>query len=292
MAFINKQHHQSGFTLIEIVITIVVSSIMAVGLVSYIGDSVTGYISAGNRNQLASSGRTVLDRIAMELHNAVPNSVRVTAVNGGDQCMEFVPFLGATSYIDPPFTGQGADEFIVVGFNPAVVAGPAAGLFVFIYPIDTGAVYAAPTLLPGSPVPPDPGSVYQGSRAEIDSIAAADPDGKVLITLVNGHRFNRRSPVQRIYLTEQPVSFCVVGDRLYRYSNYGFAAVQPEPAGLPAQAPGRALISNQLTNAGLTAFSLQAPTLRRNGLVRMNFMFEELGDVINLNHEVQLRNVP
>lgn len=279
MAINRAASRQAGFTLIEIVITIVVSSIIAVGIVSYIGDSVTGYISAGNRNQLASSGRTVLDRIAMELHNAVPNSVRVTAAGlDGEQCLEFVPFTAASSYVDAPFTGLGADEFEAVDFNPAQLAGPGAGLFAVIYPISMDALY-----LGGNP----------GPRAEIDEIADPDNgDGKVTLTLTGDHRFSRRSPVQRLYVTGQPVSFCVTGNRLFRYRNYGFEETQPAVADLPTQAPDRALISDQINNAGLTAFTLQEPSLRRNAIVRMNFMFEELTDVINLNHEVQLRNVP
>lgn len=272
---------QSGFTLLEMVITVLVSSIMAVGIVTFIGDSVTGFISAGNRNQLSSAGRTVVDRVALELHNALPNSIRVSAAApNGDQCLEFIPFLGASSYVNPPFTGTGTDEFDTINFNPELIAGPASGLFAIIYPVDINDVYEDP--VPAS-----------GPRAEIDEISDPAPlDGRVTVKLTEIHRFSRRSPVDRIYVTGSPVSFCVVGNYLFRYSDYGFDTSQPAVAALPATAPGRVLISDSLDNASLTAFVLQEATLRRNAIVSMEFKFQENLDVIQLNHEVQIRNVP
>lgn len=272
---------QSGFTLVEMVITILVSSIMAIGIVSFVGDSVTGFVSAGNRSQLSSAGRTVLDRMAMELHNSLPNSIRVTAAApNGDQCLEYIPFLGATSYLNPPFTGSGDDEFDVINFNPELLAGPAAGLFAIVYPINLAAVYQDPVLSPGP-------------RAEIDEISDPTPaDGVVTVKLTGDHRFSRRSPVDRLYVTESPVSFCITGNYLFRYKNYGFEAVQPGVAELPASAPDRVLISDSVSNATLTAFTLQEATLRRNAIVSFELNFIDSLDTVRLQHEVQIRNVP
>jgi MSHA biogenesis protein MshO len=274
-----KSAASRGFTLVELVITVLISAIISVGIISYIGDTVSGFISAGQRNQLASAGRTVLDRVALELHNAVPNSVRVNgAALNGDQCLEYIPFIRATSYVNAPFTGAGEEEFEMVDTNPALLQGPGAALQAVIYPINTAALYTG-----GSP----------GPRAQIDEIADPDVnDGRLTVTLTAPHRFSRRSPVQRIYIAQQPVSFCVVGSRLYRYSNYGFIAAQPDPASLPATAPNRALISDRISNTALTAFSVSAPTLRRNAIVSMEFLFVDQQESIRLNHEVQLRNVP
>ncbi|MDO9317484.1 MAG: prepilin-type N-terminal cleavage/methylation domain-containing protein [Gammaproteobacteria bacterium] len=60
---------QRGFTLVEMVITIVISSILAVGVLDYIADSTTGFMESANRSRLAGGGRTALDRMTMELHN-------------------------------------------------------------------------------------------------------------------------------------------------------------------------------------------------------------------------------
>jgi MSHA biogenesis protein MshO len=273
---------QRGFTIIEIVITLLVSSILAVGIVGYIGDAIEGFAASGNRNKLATSGRVVVDRLAMELHNAVPNSIRVTAAQpAGDQCLEFIPFVGASNYVDPPFTGLGGSEFEVIDFNPALTAASPAGLQAVIYPIDTQDLYDG-----GTP----------GPRSLVDEIEdTGGADGKVTVRLSANHRFSRRSPVDRIYVARQPVSFCVAGDRLFRYENYGFQSAQctpSTPSCLPSTAPNRQLISLSIDNTALSAFDIIPATLRRNAIVSMEFNFTEDGDEVRLKHEVLSRNVP
>ncbi|WP_339857041.1 prepilin-type N-terminal cleavage/methylation domain-containing protein [Pseudohongiella acticola] len=273
---------QRGFTIIEVVITIVVSSIIAVGIVNYIGDSVEGFAASGNRNKLASSGRTVVDRIALELHNAVPNSIRVTTAQpGGDQCLEFMPFTGASSYRDAPFTGSGDDTFEAVDFNPTLTYTSPAEVYAVIYPISTAALYEFDN---------------PGPMALIDELEdTGGADGVVTVRLDATHRFTRRSPVDRFYVARSPVSFCLVGDRLFRYQDYGVQEIQctpSTPSCLEATAPDRILISDSLDNSGRTAFNVLEPTLRRNAIIAMDLSFTSEGDVVNLKHEVLMRNVP
>lgn len=282
-----------GFTLIELVITVLVSAILSIGLLNYIADSVDGYASAGYRNQLASSGRTVIDRIALELHNAVPNSIRIkTDLPTQEQCLEFVPFLGATSYIDPPFTGAGGTEFDVVIFNPAISQSAPdpdpqlnAGrteLYAVIYPINTEALYQDATV--------GPVALIESLQDHIDTA------GLATVTLAETHRFSRRSPVDRMYVVTEPVSFCVVEEQLFRYQDYGFQETQCLPSDddcLPqTAADGRFLISDSLTNNTLIAFELLPQTLRRNAMVAMELIFRREQDEVRLKHEVLIRNVP
>lgn len=270
-----------GFTLVEVVVTIVVAAILSVGIFTYIGDAVDGFTASGNRNRLASSGRTVVDRIALELRNAVPNSVRVTGAQpGGDQCLEYMPFTGATTYLDAPFTGQGDDEFDAVDFSTGLTLAPPAGVYAVIYPDTTGALYGPPE----SP----------GALARVDEVADPDEaDGRVTVRLEQQHRFSRRSPVERLYLGEDPVSFCIEGGNMYRYADYGLAEAQCTPQTcLPNSVPGRARVGENLDNAGLQGFMLLEPTLRRNAIVRMELNFTDAGDTVRLHHELVMRNVP
>lgn len=274
--------NQGGFTLIEIVVTMLISVILALGIVTFISDTVDGVLASGNRNKLTSSGRTVVDRLALELHNAVPNSIRATAAEaGGDQCIEFIPFEAATNYVDPPFTGGGGDEFEVIDFNPALTYASPAGVQAVIYPDDTDDLYTG-----GSP----------GPRALVDAITdTGGADGKVTVYLDSTHRFSRRSPVDRMYIAMEPVSFCLEDNNLYRYQNYGFQTSQCDPdtaACLPSTVPDRQLISDTIDNTGLTAFSILPATLRRNAIISMEFNFTSEGDVVRLKHEVMMRNVP
>lgn len=282
----------AGFTLVELIVAILISAIISIGVIGYIADSVEGFLGSSNRNQLASSGRVVVDRLALELHNSLPNSVRVSAaLPNGDQCLEFIPFTGATTYLDVPFTGSGGTDLQVIDFNPTLTADSPAGVYAVVYPINTVDVYE---------------SQNPGPIALVDEIVDEDEaDGVVDIVLDSTHRFSRRSPVDRVYITGQPVSYCIVGSRLFRYQDYGFEATQCTTSvnscevgsplvnrSLPSGLPQRVLISDGLNNSGVTAFRVIEATLRRNALVSMELNFTDQGDVVRMKHEVLLRNVP
>lgn len=310
-----------GFTLVEMVVAIVVSAILAAAIVSYIGDSVEGFSSSANRNRLASSGRTVLDRMALELHNAVPNSVRVTpAQSDGGQCLEMIPFLGATTYLNAPFE-EDADQFEIIELHPPLRMETPDDidqdhLYAILYPINTDALYAG--IANGSPGPivevaklrdtydndATPPAVVDACT---DDLLTLDDDGagKSTLCFADGEdvdtdpdlfRFSLRSPEQRLYIATQPVSFCVVDDRIYRYSGYGFHATQCNPdtaACLPDNAAdGRSLVTDRVDNSGLAAFTLVEQSLRRNAIISLNLNFSDQGDVVELKHEVLMRNVP
>jgi len=271
---------QQGFTIVELVTVILITAILSVGLINFIADSVDGYTGTASRNQLASNGRTLVERITLELQNALPNSVRVTTVNAnGNQCIEFIPSLAASRYLNAPFDSAGS-SFDVAPFSPPA---PAQAGFVVIYPSSTEQVYAAPN---------------PGPRAPLASISGPDPDpdadDRLTLTLANAHQFNGRSPVERLYLIDQPVSFCIVGSRLYRYQQYGYFDLQPQPGvpGFPGSAPQRQLLANNIDNAGINGFQLLPPNLRRNALVKLTLYVSDRGDTLRLDHEVLIRNVP
>ena len=112
-------------------------------------------------------------------------------------------------------------------------------------------------------------------------------------------------------MVDQPVSYCVVGDKLYRYTDYGFYTSQvtdeEEPGNcertatdsdrcLPDYDAGparkKALITDNIDNMGLTAFSVSAQSLTRNSLISIVLNMSADGDSIRLNHDVLARSVP
>jgi len=296
----SRQGINAGFTIIEMIVTIVVSSIMAIGLVSFIGNSIEGIESSANRNQLASAGRIAIDRLAIEIHNSLPNSLRVSTVVAGDQCIEFVPVRATTSYIDPPFAAAGGTTFDVVKFEPDQDG--VTGGYAVIHPDNIGRIYDGENAtVTGFP--------FRGPIEEITDIqdSTVNPGVTSEVTLAANHRFRSASPNQRFFITEQPVSYCVKGDKLYRYSNYGFydtqTAAEEEPGVcevalgdrcLPnyLSAPDKLLISDSIDNAGLTAFAVDSQSLTENSLVAIVFNLTSGGDVVLLNHDVLTRSVP
>ena len=300
-----------GFTIIEAVVAIVVTSILAIGIVSYIGDTVTSIDNAANRSRLASSGRVAIQRLSAELHNSLPNSVRVTtATGGGDQCIEFIPVRAATKYINPSFGGSGSTSFQVGDFQPDQKG--VSGGYAVIYPRRQHLLYdgdeggAASNTASSWPTFPNRRPIQA-----INNIASGTSANQSTVNLVTSHRFRRRSPTERFFVVDQPVSYCVVGDKLYRYTDYGFFTSQvtdeEEPGNcertatdsdrcLPDYDAGparkKALITDNIDNTGLTAFSVSAQTLTRNSLISIVLNMSADGDSIQLNHDVLARSVP
>ena len=306
----NVDMSEKGFTLIEVIVVIVVMSIISIGIVQYIIDSASGYSRTAIRSELSASGRVVIDRIAMDLHNALPNSVRVTSAYtsasaeviagdayAGDQCIEFVPILSATTYIDPRFRPQPrTTTFTVVDFVPPMTSTVSASIALF--PRNSSQIYSADL------VGPNTNEAIAGATVADSNTG----DGINEVTTSTNHRFRRRSPTMRAFMVDDPVSYCVKGERLYRYSEYGFNSTQLRPVDidggcsgtcLPDTTPGRVLMTTHvdnavLTDAGSQAFDFLAANRRRNAVVQLELNFEKnnSGDEVLLNHEVLLHSSP
>ncbi|MFT4817641.1 MAG: MSHA biogenesis protein MshO [Pseudohongiellaceae bacterium] len=310
----------SGFTIIEIVVTIILVGIIGFGMVSYVVDSADSLNNSATRSRLASAGRTAIDRMTLELHNALPRSIRVTPTAGlnafGDQCIEFIPVRAATNYVNPSFSGGGSISFDVIEFSPSLEGTVASDAYAAIFPTTNTAILydgdnpdADTSLWPNFP-----------QRRPIQKISTITdkvvPDATLsVVNLVTSHRFRRRSPTKRFFVVDQPVSFCVVEDKLYRYSNYGFFANQvqeeesgtctieapptvsarclPDYSAISASPPRiKTLITDSVDNAGIIAFNIGTQSLTRNSLVKIELNFSSQGDSLLLNHEVLTRSVP
>lgn len=301
---------QTGFTLVELVMVLVVSGILAAGVISYIGRSVEGLTDTANRNQLATVGRIAINRLAMEMHNALPNSIRATtAGGGGDQCIEFIPVRAATTYINPSFGGGGTVSFEVVDFNPSQHG--VSGGFAVIYPNRPDLFYDGDEGGTGGTYANWPTFPNRRPIQEIVDIQNSTSADQSTVTLVQAHRFRRRSPNQRFFVVEQPVSFCVSGSKLYRYTDYGFFTNQtsteesgscvvttparclPNYAALGASPPRiKTLVIDSIDNTGITAFTVGVQTLDRNALVSIDLNLSANGESVRLRHEILTRSVP
>jgi MSHA biogenesis protein MshO len=254
-----------GFSLVELVTVMAILGILSVGTVFYLRDASNGYISTVERDELVSSARFALDRIATDVRNALPQSVRTTGA-----CLEFVPVAAATHYLDLPTAAAAVALRAVPVDPPQALDGTRAAVPVGgnLYDLTLPAPVSAPVALAGPGV-----------------------GNEITVNFGAPHRFVGESPTDRFYFVTSPVSVCVDGTGLWRYSNYGFNPVQPTPAALPGGLPGRALLAEDVAT-GATPFTVIPPTLQRNAVVEVVLPLARSGTTFTLESRLQVRNVP
>lgn len=254
---------QRGFNLIELIVVIAVLGIIMAGTASYITQSMTAYTDTVRREELANVGRATIERIARELRTALPNSIRLS-----NNCLEFQPVVTGSAYLTVPL------DIASNSMNVAAFTLPAGGgnRYVVVYPYNTGALYTIS----------NPGPIVG-----FTSVSGAPT---ATVTFSAAHRFSLASPYQRFFIVGDPVSFCVVGTELRRYSGYGLNTVQTAPPG-----SGTALLAENIqtvdNSATVIPFTYSPGTLKRNALVDLDLRYFIDGEWIRLSHEVQIRNV-
>jgi MSHA biogenesis protein MshO len=103
--------HNNGFTLIELVMTIVLLGIIGGVLAPVIQSSIEIYAAERSRAHLVQKGRLALERIAREVREAVPNSLSVVTDAFGNPGIEFLQIRSGGRYIDS-IDSFGATAFI------------------------------------------------------------------------------------------------------------------------------------------------------------------------------------
>src|SRR5690554_6805250 len=96
-----------GFTLVELIVVIVLLGIVGTFTFSFIGTGARIYQDTTEREHLVAESRFAVKRIASELRNALPRSIRVLT-SEQNRCVEFVPIVSSSNYIQIPRPGPTA----------------------------------------------------------------------------------------------------------------------------------------------------------------------------------------
>ncbi len=120
-----------GVTLVEMIVVIAITGILAAVVAVFIRRPVEGYIDAARRAELSDIADTALRRITRDLRSALPNSIRITAA-GGVTYLEYLQTSGGGRYRSDVDSGGGGDPlnftaadatFNVIGPMPTMAAG-------------------------------------------------------------------------------------------------------------------------------------------------------------------------
>ena len=94
----NRQNHLcKGFTLVEVVMTIMIIGIIAAVLAPIISSSVTGFHQARVRNDLTAQSRVVLERLTREIREA--DTANITVGPGGTS-LSFLQLTSLAGLVD------------------------------------------------------------------------------------------------------------------------------------------------------------------------------------------------
>lgn len=292
---------RAGATLVELVVVLVITSILAGGMAVFLTRPLEAYRDLDRRARLVEMAEGSLRRIARDVRRALPNSLRVAA---GGTALELLhvaegikyrrqpgvnPPPGSEDHTDPTdwltFAVAGDERWNALGTFQALaftygVPLP-GGTRVAIYPTGPG-VYADAAL--GS----NPGTITPaGTTVTVHSDVDEDQ-----LRLSSSFQFRFESPQQRLFLVDTPVTWlCDLGaETLTRYDAYTIVQTQPTAAGAaPLSGASSALVSKRLTAC---AFTWQPGTPQRTGLLTVQLTLAEDGESIRLLHQIHVENAP
>jgi MSHA biogenesis protein MshO len=264
-----------GVTLIEMVIVISITAIIAGGVAVFISRPFEGYIDAARRAELTDIADTALRRITRDVRTALPNSIRITEfpASSGILYLEYLQASGGARYrAEPDSAGAGnpldftaADSsFDVVGTMPPFAGGES----IVVYNLASSGATA---------------NAYTGDNREAYLSNAAN-----VITLASAKQFPFASPGKRFHVVQHAVTYVCnpTTGELRRYWNYGIVDPQQTP---PAGG------SNALLATDITACSFVYDTSGsglRTGVLTLTLKVERNGESVRLFQQVHVNNVP
>ena len=272
---------QKGFTLVELIMVIVITGIIAGMVAIFIKQPVDAYFDSARRASLTDVADTAARRITRDLQGALPNSIRV---DGGKAFLEYVPIRDAgryraavgTAVTDDPldFDNAADNSFDVLGPPVTVLAGDS--LVVYNLGIAGADVYETP---------------LSSRRLATGGVALS----KVSFAST-GSMLPFPSPGSRFQIVGTPVSYAcdplpAGTGTLWRYSGYGFQPTQPVTLATLNGLAG-ATKAALATNVTACAFDYGAGVLQRYGLVSISLTVTQAGETVTLQNQVNVDNVP
>jgi len=263
----------SGFSLVELIVVITITGLLAAGVTLFIRNPTQSFFDLEQRANLTDRADTALRRMARDIRNALPNSVRTTS-NGADSFIEFVPVKSAGRYRAAIGTGAGDNP---LDFSATSDTFDVLGPLVTVESGDKLVIYNLG--IPGA-------DVYEGSN-----IRSLLTNGSLSVMSFNGGAFPQPSPSSRFYVVSTAVSYAcdMTNHLLLRYDGYALQTSQPASiAALNVLATAKQLASNVTT----CQISFVPGVLQRSGLVSLRLGFNEGPAVVTLMHQVNIVNSP
>ena len=282
---------QCGFTLIELVVTIVVGSIVVAFMAMFIMIPVEAYTAQTRRAQLVDDADSALRFMGRDIRGSLPNSVRV-ATSGSVTALELLATLDAARYADGgpvtnpalvlDFTAADTAFATTVPFTQLKLPWSSTSSYLVIYNVGVPGANAYQGANVITPVSATPITVQAGTGATANQNLVTFPS----------FQFAYASPQKRVYLVSGPVTYLcdTSAGTLTQYSGYSISYTQATSAAtLMAAGASAALVA---ADVAACTFTYLSGTAQRNALVTLTLQLTQSGETVQLLYEVQTANAP
>ncbi len=273
-----ERSRERGVTLIEMVIVIAITAIIAGAVAVFISRPVEGYGDAARRAEMTDIADTALRRITRDLRTALSNSIR-TATVSGVVYLEFLQSSGGGRYRTEKDNGGGGnildftiadpDGFDVIGAMPTLAAGDS----IVIYNLAASGTTA---------------NAYVGDNRAAVNVGASTA---TTIALTAAKQFPFPSPGKRFQVVQSSVTYACnpATGELRRYWGYGIVDPQPTP---PAGGSNALLATNIAPLNGCSFTYVASGAAQRMGVVMLSLKIQQSLESIQLFQQVHVTNVP
>lgn len=275
-----------GFTLVELVIVIALTGVVAVLASTMVGNQMLGYVDTARRAELMAKADMAMQHIARDLRGAVPYSIRVS----GGSALEWVPVQSWGRYRKRANVSEDAaldfslpDNSFEVFFGTAMLAIPANAQLVIgntdaagIDGINLYGDVSTGALVPAGSHVITPASVSVGSSGNA-------------ITLSPSFQFALASLASRFYVVNGAASYVCSGNTVTRFSGYALQKSQPvNAAAAPLSTSTSALLLDGVASCQFGYTAVDATY----GMLSVQLRLQEGNETVTMTRMISIENRP
>jgi MSHA biogenesis protein MshO len=264
-----RRAKQTGFTLVELVMVIILLGIVGTFTGRFISSNVTLYQTSVSQNERLNDARFILNRLDQELNSAIAFSLTVDANN---RCIRFVPFTAAGQYIGN-VAGNNTMSLIMDPSSRSS-AGVNTDNFVnqrvSVLTTDANSFYQLP----------------KDTISKINSYTVASGANPTQAALALDSALTKDSPVSRYFIFAREIRYCLDDS-----TDGSMNLFRQEKAVTAAAYDSTVLMLNRLS--GDSSMNLSSASQFSHAILDLNFgLLLRDGSELQFAHQLVMNNVP